>query len=65
MGKTGTCGHCGYEPIAIRAKICPKCNGEDPVLAGATLGDWGKGIGVAALALVVLVGLLAIFGFPS
>ncbi|MGH1446917.1 MAG: hypothetical protein ACRBBO_12815 [Cognatishimia sp.] len=65
MSKTGKCGHCGFEPVAVRAKTCPKCNGEDPVLAGATLGDWGKGLGFAALALAAMVGLLVIFGFPN
>ena len=33
MSATGKCGHCGYEPVAIKAKTCPNCHGEEPVLA--------------------------------
>lgn len=65
MSKTGKCGHCGYEPVAMRAKVCPKCHGEDPILAGATLGDWGKVLGLAAVALALMIGLIAVFGFPN
>jgi len=69
MSKTGKCGHCGYEPVAMRAKVCPKCHGKDPILAGASLGDWGKGFGTTGLILVVgaavLIGLIAVFGFPN
>lgn len=49
----------------MRAKICPKCHGKDPILAGATIGDWGKGLGFAVVVLAVMIGLIAFFGFPS
>ena len=49
----------------MRAKVCPKCHGEDPILAGATLGDWGKVLGLAAVALALMIGLIAVFGFPN
>lgn len=65
MSKIGKCGHCGYEPVAMSAKICPKCHGKDPILAGATIGDWGKGLGFAVVVLAVMIGLVAFFGFPS
>ena len=65
MSKTGKCGHCGYEPVAMRAKVCPKCHGEDPILAGASLGDWGNAFGLAVVALAVMIGMIAVFGFPN
>ncbi len=49
----------------MRAKVCPKCHGEDPILAGASLGDWGKGFGLAVVALAVMIGMIAVFGFPN
>jgi hypothetical protein len=52
----GKCGHCGFEPVAASAKTCPQCNGEDPILASANATDWMKGIGIAVVAVVVIVG---------
>jgi hypothetical protein len=49
----------------MRAKVCPKSHGDDPILAGATLGDWGRGVGLAVGALAMVIGLTALFGFPN
>lgn len=56
MTATGKCGHCGFEPVAASAKTCPRCNGEDPILAGANAIDWLKAIAFAVVAVVVIVG---------
>lgn len=56
MSSVGKCGHCGHEPVAIRATICPKCNGSNPVLANASIADWGKTLSAIALVIIVIVG---------
>lgn len=57
----GVCRHCGYEPVAYDAPLCPKCAGSDPNVSPQTkltnkcsyMGAWmglilGGGFGLIA-----------------
>lgn len=47
----GACRHCGYQPVAYDAVICPKCAGNNP---NASLGTKAKGVGAVVGALLGL-----------
>lgn len=63
---TGTCRHCGHQPVAFDALICGKCSGMDPNPSQKTRrGNAGMRIGALVGALLGAGTVAAVMAFTA
>ncbi|MCB4769522.1 hypothetical protein LGR54_12965 [Ancylobacter sp. Lp-2] len=53
---TTSCRHCGYQPVADNAPLCPTCGGRQPGRRW-----WHGPLGLVVLAAVALIGYWLVF----